>query len=485
MARLSRGKKKSPLAGSGITALMAFSFLTLAGCAAVGPDYAPPEGNSPAAWHAELAQGLTAGTIDPRELAQWWSTLNDPLLTSLIQQAVSNNLDLKQATARVREARARRGISEAGLFPSLDASGSASRSKSSENTGSGATRSFYSVGFDAGWEVDIFGGVRRSVEAAEADFAAGQENLRDVLVSLTAEVALNYLDVRTTQKRLAAAEKNLAIQQEAYDFIGWRHQAGLSNVLELQQARYNLENTRAQIPNLRITLDAAKNRLAVLVGGFPGSVHDTLEAMQPIPALPPAVAVGVPAETLRQRPDIRRAERSLAAQTARIGAATADLYPRFRLSGSIGLESLKTADLFTSGSDTWSILPGVSWNIFDAGAIRRNIEVQSAVQEQFLYAYEAAILGALEEVENAITAYAQEQLRRERLAAAVDAADQAEKLAGHQYLAGLTDFNTVLDAQRSLLSFEDQLARSDGAVTANLVRLYKALGGGWSSPAAP
>ncbi|HER63342.1 MAG TPA: TolC family protein, partial [Desulfobacteraceae bacterium] len=265
-ARLSRGKKKSPLAGSVIAALMAFSFLILAGCAAVGPDYMTPEENSPTTWHTELGQELSAETINPRQLAEWWSTLGDPVLSDLIEQAVRNNLDLKQATARVREARARRGISEAGLFPALDASGSASRSKSSENTGSGATRSFYSVGFDAGWEVDIFGGARRSVEAAEADLAAGQENLRDVLVSLTAEVALNYLDVRTTQKRLAAAEKNLAIQQEAYDFINWRHQAGLSNALELQQARYNLENTRAQIPDLRSSLDTAKNRLAVLVG---------------------------------------------------------------------------------------------------------------------------------------------------------------------------------------------------------------------------
>ncbi|MDW7773618.1 MAG: efflux transporter outer membrane subunit [Desulfobulbaceae bacterium] len=457
------------------------SLLALAGCAPVGPDYMPPEKNVPAAWHTELRQGLSAENIDPGQLTGWWSILEDPVLSGLIEQAAANNLDMKQAVARVREARARRGISATALFPAVDAGGSASRSKGSENTGSGATRSFYSVGFDAGWEVDIFGGVRRSVEAAEADLEAGRENLRDVLVSLTAEVALNYLDLQTTHKRLAAAEKNLAIQQESYDFIDWRYQAGMSNVLELQQARYNLENTRAQVPNLRSGIEEAKNRLAVLVGGFPGSVHELLAEPQQIPAIPPATAVGIPAETLLQRPDIRRAERNLAAQTARIGAATADLYPRFRLSGSIGLEALDSADLFTSGSDTWSIIPGFSWKIFDAGAIRRNIEVQSAVQEQFLLAYEAAILGALEEVENALTAYAEEQLRREHLAAAVDAARQAEELAGQQYEAGLVDFNTVLDAQRSLLSFEDQLAQSDGTVTANLVRLYKALGGGWNS----
>lgn len=464
-----------------VTAVVMISLLLIfAGCAAVGPDYHPPESDAPHIWHTELRQGLSADVIDPDQLADWWTGFNDPVLTELIRLALSNNLDVRQAMAKVREARARRGISQAGLFPVLDATGSVSRSRGSENSGGGETRSHYAVGFDAGWEVDIFGGVRRSVEAAEAELGASRENLRDVLVSLTAEVGLNYLDIRITQKRLAVAEKNLSIQQEAFDFIGWRYQAGLSDELALQQARYNLENTRAGIPSLRSSLEEAKNRLAILTGRVPGSVHTMVEETRPIPIIPSTVAVGVPAETLRQRPDIRRAERSLAAQTARIGAATAELYPKFRLAGSIGLESLTSADLFSSGSDTWRILPGVSWNIFDAGAIRRNIEVQSAVQEQFLLSYEAAILGALEEVENALTAYAEEQLRNERLGDAVDAAFLAEELASQQYSAGLTDFTTVLDAQRSLLSLDDQLALSDGTVTSNLIRLYKALGGGWT-----
>lgn len=460
---------------------MISSVLVFAGCAAVGPDYHPPESDAPSIWHTELRQGLSAEAVDPDQLAVWWTGFNDPVLTELITQALFNNLDVRQAVAKVREARGRRGIIQAGLFPVLDESGSASRSRGSENSGGGETRSLYAIGFDAGWEVDIFGGVRRSVEAAEAELDASRENLRDVLVSLTAEVGLNYLDIRITQKRLGVAEKNLSIQQEAFDFIGWRYQAGLSDELALQQARYNLENTRAGIPALRSSLEEAKNRLAVLTGKVPGSVHAMLEETRPIPVIPSMVAVGVPAETLRQRPDIRGAERGLAAQTARIGAATAELYPKFRLAGSIGLESLTSADLFSSGSDTWRILPGVSWNIFDAGAIRRNIEAQSAVQEQFLLFYEAAILGALEEVENALTAYAEEQLRNARLSDAVDAAVLAEELASQQYSAGLTDFTTVLDAQRSLLSFDDQLAISDGTVTSNLIRLYKALGGGWST----
>jgi NodT family efflux transporter outer membrane factor (OMF) lipoprotein len=465
-----------------LIAIAAAALLSLAGCAAVGPNYKASEPNAPAGWHTELRQGLSAEETSPRQLASWWTTLNDPLLTSLIEQAVNNNLDLKQATAKVREARARRGISRAGMFPTLDTSGSATRSKSS---GSAASNSFYSVGFDAGWEVDIFGGVRRAVEAAEADLAASRENLRDVLVSLTAEVALNYLDTRTFQARLAVAEGNLTIQQQTFDLTQSRYEAGLDNELVLQQARYNLESTKAQIPTLRSGLEEAKNRLAVLTGKIPGSVHELLAQTRPIPVIPPTVAVGVPAETLRQRPDIRLAERNFAAQTARIGVATADLYPKFRLTGSIGLESIKSADLFKSASQTWNIGPSISWNLFDAGAIRQNIEVQSAIGEQYLLAYEATVLGALAEVENALTAYAEEQLRRERLVAAVDAARQAEALAANQYSAGLVDFTTVLNAQQSLLSFEDQLSQSDGAVTSNLIRLYKALGGGWSSSPAP
>jgi NodT family efflux transporter outer membrane factor (OMF) lipoprotein len=462
-----------------ISLLLTTGFLlSLAACAPVGPDYVTPADNNAMAWHTELGQGVSDKDIDPEQLANWWKTFGDSTLTSLIEQAVANNLDLKQATAKLREARARRDISKTELFPILDASGSAGRSK-----GSGSKpHNFFAIGFDAGWEVDIFGGVRRAQEAAEADLAAGSEELRDVLISLTAEVALNYLDVRTTQQRIATAEKNLVIQQETFDLISWRWKAGLNDELTLQQARYNLENTRAQIPILRISLEEAKNRMAVLTGKTPGSLHKLLEEARPIPVVPPVVAVGVPAETLRQRPDIRRAERNLAAQTARIGVATADLYPKFRLTGTIGLESLKSSELFKSASKNWSLGPGVSWNIFDAGAIRRNIEVQSAIQEQYLYAYEAALINGLEEVENGLTAYIEEQSHHERLAAAVDAARLAEQLANQQYDVGLVDFNTVLDAQRSLLSFEDQLTQSDGAVTSNLIRLYKALGGGWDSP---
>jgi outer membrane protein, multidrug efflux system len=481
-----RNKQKKRVSLSTVAlALSAVSLIHLLGCAAVGPEYVPPETNVPAAWHTELRQGVSGETPDPQQLIHWWTKLDDPILNSLIQGAVNSNLDLKQAMAKLREARARRGVSQGGQFPTVDGNGSMSRSKSSENSGGGGTRSSYSVAFDAGWEVDVFGGLRRAVEVAEADLAASREDLRDVLVTLTAEVALNYLDIRSLQKRLVIAEGNLAIQEQTFALVQSRCQAGLSNELALQQARYNLESTRAQIPLLRSGLEEVKNRLAVLMGSVPGGVHHLVAERRPIPVAPLSIAVGVPAETLRQRPDICRAERNLAAQTARIGVATADLYPKFRLAGSIGLESLKSAELFESASKTWGIGPSVSWNIFDAGAIRQNIEVQSAIQEQYLLIYEGAVLAALEEVENALTSYVEEQLRRERLLAAVDAASQAEALARNQYGAGLVDFTAVLDAQRTLLSFADQQAESDGAVTSNLIRLYKVLGGGWDSLGSP
>jgi NodT family efflux transporter outer membrane factor (OMF) lipoprotein len=457
------------------------AILILTGCAAVGPNYVPPETGAPSSWHTELRSGLISKETDPQTLANWWTTLNDPELSSLIERAVAGNLDLKKAWARVREARARRGISEANIFPTLDVTGSASRSRGSEETGSGKTRELYAAGFDAGWELDIFGGARRSIEAAEANLGASREGLRDVLVSLVAEVALNYVEARTYQARLAVAEENLKAQQETYELTGWRYEAGLSDELSVEQARYNLESTRSQIPTLHTGLEGAKNRLAVLLGEPPGEVHPEIEKPMPIPVTPLEVAVGVPADTLRHRPDVRQAERELAAQTARIGVATADLYPKFTLKGSIGLEALSSGNLISPGSRTYSIGPRITWPIFDAGAIRQNIEVQSALQEQALIQYEAAVLSALEEVENALAAYANEQVRRQSLLDATHAAERAADLARVKYAAGLIDFQVVLDAERSLLSLQGQLAQSDGTVTSNLIALYKALGGGWTS----
>ena len=318
------------------------------GCAAVGPDYAKPETVTPDKWHTELREGLRSQSMDPETLAKWWQTLNDPVLTGLIEQAVTANLDVRVAEARLREARAKRGISGADRFPTISASGSATKTRSSESTGSGIERNLYSTGFDASWEIDIFGGVQRSIEEADANVAASQEDLHDALVSVAAEIALNYVEVRSFQTRLAIAMANLDAQEETFRMVQNRYDAGLAAQLEVEQSRYNLEGTRAEIPSLNTGLEQAKNRLAVLLGQQPGDLPQEVVEQRPIPVTPIEIAVGVPAESLRRRPDVRRAEWELAAQTARVGVATAELYPKFSLIGSIGLESLSTDNLFNT-----------------------------------------------------------------------------------------------------------------------------------------
>ena len=465
------------------------AFLILAGCA-VGPNYTVPDSKAPANWHSNLMQGLTPQPTDPKTLAAWWQTLDDPVLTGLIEQSIAGNLDLKTALAKVREARARRGMSTADLFPTLTANGSATRTKNNQigtpssatqTSNTSQTRDLYSADFDAGWELDIFGGVRRSLEAADADVQSSQEALRDVLVSLLAETALNYVDVRSYQSQIAVAESNLALQQETYSLTQLRYQAGLSDDLAVEQAHTNLANTRSQIPSLHSGLEAAKNRLAVLVGEAPGILETELAENKPIPVPPLAIAMGVPAEALRQRPDVRQAERQLAGQTARIGVATADLYPKFSLSGSIGIEASSLGNLSSDYTRTLSFGPRITWKIFDAGAVRRNIEAQSAIRDQSLYQYESKILSALEEVENALTNYVNEQFRQQSLLEANQAAAAAADLSQKKYEAGLVDFQVVLDSQRSLLTAQNQLAQSQGTIVKNLINLYKALGGGWTS----
>jgi NodT family efflux transporter outer membrane factor (OMF) lipoprotein len=458
--------------------LMLFIF---AGCAVVGPDYVTPDTPMPKAWYTPAKSGLVGQHLYKKALADWWTILDDPVLTLLVELAVEGNLDLKESRARVREARARRGIAEAGRFPTIDTSGSARSNRSSEETGSGSERKLYAVGFDAAWELDVFGGKKRAVEAAEAGLQASEEDLRDVLVSLLAEVALNYVDLRSFQTRLSIAEASLEAQKETYNITRWRRQAGLTTQLDVEQAKYSLEQTRAQIPGLQTGFEQAENRLAVLIGKHPGALKDALAERKAVPVTPLEVAVGVPADVLRRRPDVRRAERRLAAQTAQIGVATADLYPKFSLLGSIGLEALSPGNLFLASSRTHGIGATVNWPLFDAGAIRSSIEVQSALQEQALIRYESTVLTALEDVENALVAYAKEQSRRQSLTEATGAARRAFELAQKQYSSGLIEFSNVLIAQRSLLSLQDQLAVSEGGVTSNLIALYKSLGGGWTS----
>jgi NodT family efflux transporter outer membrane factor (OMF) lipoprotein len=446
----------------------------------VGPSYVAPKISPPTQWRSELVGGLNPAA-SPETLAQWWSILGDPRLTQLIERAAAHNLDLRQAQARVREARARRGAAVADLAPSVDATGSVTRSRGSQDAGGGMVSNLFRAGFDSSWELDLFGGTRRSIQAAQADLEASQEDLRDVLVSLLAEVAQNYVDVRSYQARLAIAEANREAQEGTYRIALDRSNAGAASGLAVEQAKYNLESTRSQIPTFRIGLDQAKIRLAVLIGENPGAVDADLAEREPIPTTSGEVAVGVPADCVRRRPDVRRAERQLAAETARIGEATADLYPKLSLTGSIGLESLSAGSLIKADNYFYQLGPTLQWRIFDAGRIRQNIAIEDTIAEQKLLSYQSAVLTALQEVEDAMVAYAQEQVRRQSLQAAVDAAQSAVQISRDQFEAGLTDFQNVLDAQRSLLSFQEQLAESEAAVTSDLIRLYKGLGGGWSS----
>lgn len=455
------------------TALL-LCLLSVTACAPVGPNFQAPDPQAPASWHTGLSEGLSSGSA--ADLAHWWGNFNDPVLSALIEQTLAGNLDLQLAKARLHEARARLGVANAAEYPDLTGTGSATRSRSNSQT-----RNLFATGFDASWELDIFGGVRRSREAARADLAAGEEDLRDVLVSLLGEVATNYLEARTYQGRLSAAAENIALQADTLQLADWRNQAGLSDELAVQQARYNLASTRAQMPSLRTGLEGNLNRLAVLTGAKPGQIHELLKEPAPIPAPPLTVTIGVPAETLRQRPDLRRAEQQLAAASARVGVAVADLYPKFKLSGSIGIESVDSADILAVASRNYHFGPSFSWPLFDGGQVRRNIQVQSALEEQKLIQYRSTVLAALEEVENGLTAYVEEQRRAQALTAAAQAARAAAGLALDKYKGGLQDFSTVLDAQRSQLSFEDQLAQSRGAISSDLVRIYKALGGGWDT----
>ncbi|CCK81943.1 TtgI: toluene efflux pump outer membrane protein [Desulfobacula toluolica Tol2] len=483
--------------------ILALFTVFFASCTTVGPNYTPPKTQADGHWHTKLQDGLREKLDGPKNedetsesvnsdtfpkinemqyLTTWWETLEDPLLIDLMSKAIDANLSLKQGMAALRQASAQRGITNSRRYPTVDGDTSYYRKGSgSTSNGTGKESDIFAIGLDAGWELDLFGGIRRANEAADADLQASEAQLKDILVSITAEVALNYLDVRVYQTRLDVAQANIISQKETSELIQSRYQAGLSDELAFKQAMYNLKSTQSQLPTLRIGLEAAKNRLAVLVGQMPGALHGMLKAHDVIPSAPILVAVGVPADALRRRPDIRKAERELAAQTARIGVAEADLYPKFNLLGSIGLESLKAGDILEWSSRVWRIGPGVSWKLFDAGSIRKNIDVQTAIQEQFLLAYEQSVLFALEEVENALTAFVEEQVRKDRLLEAVAAAQRAAELAQDQYTAGLIDFSNVLDAQRSLLSFEDALALSDGRVVANLVTLYKTLGGGWEA----
>jgi NodT family efflux transporter outer membrane factor (OMF) lipoprotein len=466
------------------TILAVLLLLATLGCT-VGPDYeAPvPEEQVPDAWRSAAAEEIEeVGT----PLETWWTNLRDPKLVELIEEARAANLSLLTAAARVQEGRARLGIATGRYYPDLVVDGSFTRTEPSENAFDANlppeffdTNDLWDLGVGFNWEIDVFGRLRRGAEAARADLEASIEDYRDVMVILMADVASAYVEIRTLQQRLHYAKLNVQAQAKSVQLTRDRFNAGLSPLTDVTQSEYNLANLQAGIPRLESLLAAEINRLAVLLGKPPGAVDDLLEGDSEIPSPDEDVALGIPADLLRRRPDIRFAERRLAAQTALIGVAKADLYPTFSLAGVLAVTSTESGNLFDSDSVNWSLVPGLRWNIFSAGKIRNNIRVEEARTQQLLFAYEQTVLSALDEVETTMVAYQRELERQERLLEAVGASERTVSLVETQYKSGLTGFLNLLDAQRTLATQQDAWSESEGLVIQNLIALNRALGGGW------
>ncbi len=459
--------------------------LTASGCKPVGPDFVRPNAQMPATWIGPTSKPSTQQSVvsetSPTELEQWWTTLDDPLLNELIRRAIESNLDLKLAESRVRAARESRIIVSSGLYPNVGSSASYRRSVTGD-----AGRDLFQAGLDAAWELDIFGGTRRSVEAAEANIQSAIENQRDVMVTLTSEVALNYIDVRGFQNEIRIARENLGIQRQSADITRRRYAGGQGFVgrLDVANAEASVASIEAQIPSLEASVHQSIYALSVLLGEPPAALLPVLSEPAAIPRTPRRIPVGLPSELLRRRPDIRRAEADLHSATAQIGVATAALYPSFNLAGSLGVSANSVSSLFNWNNSAWSIGPSVSWPIFEAGRLNANVRLQTEFQRQSLITYQSTILTALQDVENALIRYEKDQQRRESLAAAVEASRSALNISTSLYTAGQTPYLDVLTAQRSLISSEDALVQSDRNIAADLVSLYKALGGGWPMPSA-
>ncbi|MHC4451554.1 MAG: efflux transporter outer membrane subunit [Planctomycetota bacterium] len=449
----------------------------------VGPDYVPPETRMPDAWTEEMRNGVVQG---PAELANWWENFADPVLTDLIQRADQGNLDLKIAIARIKESRHLLGIAKGEWYPGLDATGSAEYTDPSKNglfgpLAGGNGTDVWSVGFDATWELDVFGRIARNVESQNAALGGQYEDYRDVRVVLFGEVARNYMTMRAFQQRIKFAQENVETQQDSLKLAESRFKAGVSPELDVAQAQANLGNAQQLLPLLEQGRVAAVLRIAVLLGVHPGEARKALEEVAEVPTPQKEVALGLPADIIRQRPDIRAAERQLAAQTAQIGVATADLYPRFSLSGFFALESTSLSSLFSGDSVTWGMGLPVRWALFRGGQIKANIGAQEARTEAALKTYELTVLRAIEDIEGSINRLTQERDRVAALETAVAASQRSVTISLDLYRQGLVDFLRVLDAQRELLQFQDLLAESKGFVATSLVSLYKSLGGGWQA----
>ncbi len=469
--------------------LLLIGVTLLSGCISVGPDHVVPEPELPDAWHRDLATDSGSGT---NSLQNWWTLFEDETLNDLIARAATNNLNLKTAAARVEQARALRGVASSEFYPSISADGAGGiTGTSGDSTEDG---DFYAAGLGMGWELDLWGRIRRSVESADASLQATEENYRDLMVLLYADVATHYIDVRTLQMRIVLAESNLSAQAETMELTQNRFDAGLVPALDVSQSELNTARTEATLPPLRQALIETVNRLSVLLGEMPYALESELlqskqvsceecghahPAEPGLPELSIPTATGVitpalPADLVRQRPDIRRAERELAAQNALIGVATADFYPAFSLPGSLVVG--------TGGITTYRLGPQVRWNLFAGGGIRSQVRAEKAATKAALHAYEQTVLLALEEVEGSLAAYAHELNRVQMLGTAAASAEKSVELVSELYKAGLTDFQNLLNMEQALLVQQDELAASRGRVSTDLITIYKALGGGWTPP---
>ncbi len=493
---------------------MRFGYLTAsltaclaAGCT-VGPSFVRPKPDVPAEWSRTALQpppsGHRASTVSTQTppVVEWWTSFRDPTLSSLIGRSVAASLDVREAVLRIEESRAQRDVTAAGLWPSLSANASYTRQRLSLNTPDGAIFGIgpkipglpagifanpfnqYQLGLSASWELDLFGRVRRSVEAANADTQASIEDARSVTLSLVSDVAEAYIDLRGAQLKKSILEQSLATQRDVLQLTRQRWNAGLTTDLDVENAASEVSGTEAQLPlaDREITLDI--NQLSELMARPPDALRAELRQARPVPPVPPTVPIGLPADLARRRPDIRRAEASLHAATARIGVAVADLFPQLTLSVAGGYQSEGLSELIDAASRFATLGPTIDLPIFDAGARRATVRLQDARAKEAAIDYARTVLGALNEVENALAAYGADQDRRVSLAAAVEASRNALTLARQRYGGGITSFIEVLDAERTLQQNQLSLADATTAVSSDLVLLYKTLGGGWQTPAA-
>ncbi|MGE0859772.1 MAG: efflux transporter outer membrane subunit [Gammaproteobacteria bacterium] len=467
----------------------------LAGCAAVGPDY-----QAPSAPQAEAVTSFPSATTDPRQVSTvtseppdaWWRQLGDPDLDFLVDQTLAANFDLEVAIANVESARAQLTQFETRRLPSLDLSGVVRERRDAQAVfpradphGDLPTRSVATATVDLLWEIDLFGRVRRSVEAASAEVGSLEAVRNNVLLAALSATASAYVDLRGAQARLAVAERNVSVQQQTLDLVVLLNREGAANDLDVARARSQLLASQATIPSLHAAARAALNRLTTLTAQAPGALDARLAPAKALPALPALVAVGAPADLLRRRPDILAAERALAASSARIGVATADLFPTVSLVGTAGVSASPVSKVTAAGAPLFSLGPQLRWNIFNREAIYARIAQADAAAAANLARYRATVTRALEEADSAIAAYGNERQRAQELTAAVEASRLAEQLAELRYKEGAEDFLTVLDAERSLLQLEDQQAVSSINVAQRLIDIQRALGGGWQTAAVP